>query len=468
MNDPNTADEVISSECMRRIARRIEEEKQSMRNNPTACLWLMYIDMVTILQSFIKAERTGNWELHLQTVHDMLPYFAAAGHNLYTKSAYLYLQKMTELKEDHPDVYKNFMEGSFVLRRTDRYWAGLSSDLVIEQVLMRNLKTSGGLTRGRGMTENQRLLWLLSMPSCAEINFTMQELTGTLYQTSEQHKESCSNRKKRDIEDTFKILAALKEWNPFSQDLTLHSIVNGITADNKVNVHKAKDVGQAIIESMVGKNVYELSFVRKRQAITLASRTSVVINNEPVQVDPQLMFQRLSLIATRETHENPALLFKYELCSHPPALFDKSSLPRVANKPALADEIWDLVKHEKTVLPTNVYHVIDGGALLQRVPWPRGYTVAAICKLYVDYVKQRYQHCTIVFDGYEEGPTTKDPTHQRRAGGSLGPVVNFTSQTVMKLKKDLFLNNTVNKQKFINVLHDAFKRDRLHHTSCKR
>ena len=41
---------------------------------------------------------------------------------------------------------------------------------------MRNLKTSGGLTRGRGMTENQRLLWLLSMPSCAEINFTMQEL----------------------------------------------------------------------------------------------------------------------------------------------------------------------------------------------------------------------------------------------------------------------------------------------------
>ena len=223
---------------------------------------------------------------------------------------------------------------------------------------MRNLKTSGGLTRprGRGMTENQRLLWLLSMPSCAEINFTMQELTGTLYllyllyQTSEQHKESCSNRKKRDIEDTF----------TFSQDLTLHSIVNGITADDKVNVHKAKDVGQAIIESVVGKNVYELSFVRKRQANTLASRTSVVINNEPVQVDPQLMFQRLCLIATRETHENPALLFKYELCSHPPALFDKSSLPRVANKPrnkpALADEIWDLVKHEKTVLATNVYH----------------------------------------------------------------------------------------------------------------
>ena len=34
----------------------------------------------------------------------------------------------------------------------------------------------------------------------------------------------------------------------------------------------------------------------KRHAITIASKTSVVINNEPMQVDPQLMFQRLSVI----------------------------------------------------------------------------------------------------------------------------------------------------------------------------
>ena len=113
---------------------------------------------------------------------------------------------------------------------------------------------------------------------------------------------------------TLKILAALKEWNPFSQDLTLHSILNGITADDKINIHKDKDVGQVIIDSTVGKSVYELSFEWRRQAITLASRTSIIINNEPVQVDPQLMFQRLHDIAARETNENPTSQFKYELC----------------------------------------------------------------------------------------------------------------------------------------------------------
>ena len=98
-------------------------------------------------------------------------------------------------------------------------------------------------------------------------------------------------------------------------------------------------------------------------------------------------YRGLAVVANSEVS---TLGFKYELCSHPPAMFDTSSLPRVAIKSALANEIWDLVKHEKTVPSTNVYHVIDGGALLHRVPWPRGYTVAAICKLFVEYVNQRY------------------------------------------------------------------------------
>ena len=54
-------------------------------------LWLQYLDMVSILQRFINAERMANWKLHLQPVQDMLPYFAASGHLLYTKSAYVYM-----------------------------------------------------------------------------------------------------------------------------------------------------------------------------------------------------------------------------------------------------------------------------------------------------------------------------------------------------------------------------------------
>ena len=146
--------------------------------------------MVAFLKKFIKAERTGNWMLHRAAVKEMLPYFAAAGHTLYAKSAYLYLQQMCQLDQTHPDVYTHFMNGFHVIRRSDRYWAGLSTDVVIEQVLMRSVKTSGGLTRGRGMTEIQQLTWILGMPSCAEVNFAMQELTGIQWRTVVRSRQS--------------------------------------------------------------------------------------------------------------------------------------------------------------------------------------------------------------------------------------------------------------------------------------
>lgn len=75
--------------------------------------------MVSLLHTFIKAERTGDWFLHLQTVQKMLPYLAAAGHNLYVKSAYIYLTEMCELEETHPYVHSLFAAGYHVVRRSN-------------------------------------------------------------------------------------------------------------------------------------------------------------------------------------------------------------------------------------------------------------------------------------------------------------------------------------------------------------
>ena len=41
--------------------------------------------------------------------------------------------------------------------------------MTIEPVLMRAIKTSGGLTRGRVITESVVSRWVLGMPGCSEI-----------------------------------------------------------------------------------------------------------------------------------------------------------------------------------------------------------------------------------------------------------------------------------------------------------
>lgn len=65
---------------------RLEEEKKRDEASRTGRLWLQYMKMVDILKHFLRAERTGNWDMHLSSMKEMLPYFAAAGHNLYAKT----------------------------------------------------------------------------------------------------------------------------------------------------------------------------------------------------------------------------------------------------------------------------------------------------------------------------------------------------------------------------------------------
>ena len=159
----------------------------------------------------------------------MLPYFAAAGHHHYLKSGYMYLQQMCNLNATHPDVYKAFSSGNHVVRRSDIYWAGLSTDLVIEQVLMRSVKSTGGLTRGRGMSESQRAHWLLSMPVCSDFNNAVQEFTDKAFESSDQHKDSNKSRLARDNEDRSKFLQFLR-------------------ANEGVKVDQAKRIGNAFPE----------------------------------------------------------------------------------------------------------------------------------------------------------------------------------------------------------------------------
>ena len=298
LNGTITAD-TEAEEAVSSLFNRLRETKSSQRGQATAALWLQYMDLIDILQQFIMAERTGHWELYLSAMQDTIPYLAAAGHNLYTKSIQVYLQNMLQLEQSNPDVYHSFTAGKHAIRRSDHFWAGLSTDLVIEQVLMRSIKTTGGLTRGRGMTESQRATWLLSMPACADVNGAMQQTTDSLYTTSEQHKDLCVSRKEQDDRDMKLMLAFLEDTDPFSDSSVLKNIATGVVAGPCVNAHKAKEVSEHILKKMAVQKIMERSHKCTDQAATMASKNSVKIDRDVVHVDPRCCFNVLcQLLAT--------------------------------------------------------------------------------------------------------------------------------------------------------------------------
>lgn len=62
----------------------------------------------------------------------------------------------------------------------------------------------------------------------------------------------------------------------------------------------------------------------------------------------------------------------FELCSIPPALFDANCLHREVHKSNLADYIWNLGNCHPDNIPTSIQNVLDGGALLHRIPSLKG------------------------------------------------------------------------------------------------
>ena len=140
---------------------QLEKCRRKFRMSKTAKLWLQYSRMVDLLWHFIRGERTGNWMLHIHSMYKMPPYFAASGHNLYQEISAFVSTKNDTSARWHPEVYRHFMADHHVCRRSAGSWAGISPDLTFEQCLMWSVKSTGGLTRGRGMSEIQRLVWVL-------------------------------------------------------------------------------------------------------------------------------------------------------------------------------------------------------------------------------------------------------------------------------------------------------------------
>ena len=103
-------------------------------------------------------------------------------------------------------------------------------------------------------------------------------------------------------------------------------------------------------------------------------------------------------------------------------------------------------------------HVVDDGALLHRVTWPKKATYKTIASHYVLYAKTKYGCCCIVFDGYGNGPSTKDPEHKRRVGKTCADVYLEESMAAHN-NKEIFLSNDKNKSKFISLPTEYLQAD---------
>ncbi|KAJ8951532.1 hypothetical protein NQ314_007663 [Rhamnusium bicolor] len=86
---------------------------------------------------------------------------------------------------DPEDYRKMSQKDCHVVRRNNKLWSGTPLDMIIEQELMRHMKTSGGLTHGREITDSTLSRWITGMPHCLKVTEALESFSGVITVASE-------------------------------------------------------------------------------------------------------------------------------------------------------------------------------------------------------------------------------------------------------------------------------------------
>ncbi|GFY41261.1 uncharacterized protein TNIN_343801 [Trichonephila inaurata madagascariensis] len=120
--------------------------------------------------------------------------------------------------------------------------------MVIEQSLMKFMKTEGGVSRGRSTQESVLCKWVFAVYVTNTICDEMEKFCTISLDSTEQHIDARDSRVKRDNTDVCKLVEWFTLHNPFPNMQQLVSLASVMVGNDQINCHKAHEIG---LESMI-------------------------------------------------------------------------------------------------------------------------------------------------------------------------------------------------------------------------
>ncbi|GBN80458.1 hypothetical protein AVEN_245507-1 [Araneus ventricosus] len=108
---------------------------------------------------------------------------------------------------------------------------------------MKNMKTFGDLTHGRGVSYSVLARWTQGMTALQHICDVIEKFCSVDLASSGQHLKISGSRVQRNNDDCRKMVEWFKHYNPFPANSNLISISTGVVGDSRINCHMAKEEG---------------------------------------------------------------------------------------------------------------------------------------------------------------------------------------------------------------------------------
>ena len=426
---------------------KAEEFHTMLKQNSNNAFWLQYLEMVEILFSFVRANRDGDWLLHLDSFAAMLPWLTIYDHVNYARWGPVYLADMRELAQTSPEVHEEFLAGNFVVKRH----AGRFNQVPVDQAtewVNKVCKLSNGII---GITRNDtaRDRFCTTWSERSQISEDTLHLFGLCNDDSEgdfsTRKDGLPSKMTRDWDAMSKLEAQFrrfKVFTTFDQDntplavtqlksLTTNDIATEeIAADLLTANERGKDaVLKNVKERLVEKSVPFFHRQKKQKSKTFATLYETPVQDKKqkvtktIKADRQLM-QRLFNASQAGRVVDLHKVLKHELSAVPSSLANTDKTMHSTQKSALLPLLTTGLGIEKvkgapeTTGKTCI--IIDGHALIQSLGKPPK------CKTFGDYantfkktVVQQFRgtvsRIDVVFDQYRP-LSIKSTTRSKRAG----------------------------------------------------
>ena len=133
---------------------------------------------------FLRSIRTGDFELYVQSLTKLVPWFFSLDHFNYSRWISVHLRDMVTLSHLHPQIHGEFHKGHFTVQKTNHSFSKIALDHAHEQ---NNaiVKDDGGAV---GLTESPAALWLVDQ-RCLVNEFEASVISAQTFVDTRHHEE---------------------------------------------------------------------------------------------------------------------------------------------------------------------------------------------------------------------------------------------------------------------------------------
>ena len=239
------------------LAGKMEQFDADREGSPLFKFTREYMAMVLEMMTFIRAVRTGDWDLHLEALKLFVKYFFAHDMLNYARMIPVYLAEMEIMKDPDPEIYQEFQNGNWVVNKNAKVaFCAVGADNALEHV-SRSMKVSGGLI-GITLNPTARTKYFVIAPELARLAEEAKLMAGTSSKAQTSHHNLTTAVRLREERNVQQLTASIQRFtDPFTvEDPDLFNLVTKVRMPEKVK----KDLCD---QSVIGNRLFG-TFLKER------------------------------------------------------------------------------------------------------------------------------------------------------------------------------------------------------------